>query len=52
MGYLSLFSDPLDLATWGQRQLSAFNSVVDTNAIIFQIGLNIVNVDKKLNLNR
>ena len=45
-GYLSLFSDPTDLATCSQRELllfASFNRVVDTKSSIIQIGPNILN---------
>ena len=41
IGYLSLFSDPIDLATWSQRLLNfaSFNNrVVDTNTSTIQNG--------------
>ena len=47
-GYLSLFSDPTDLATWSQREkiycnFARFNKVVDTKTIKIQMGPNILN---------
>ena len=41
-GYLSLFSDPIDLAT--TVNLHCFHRIVDTKTIIIKLGPNISNV--------
>ena len=43
-GYLSLFSDPLDLAKWSQREyctFATFNRIVDANTSFIQTEPNI-----------
>ena len=41
-GYLSLFSDPIDIATWNQREFQY--SEVNTKTSIVQMGPTILNV--------
>ena len=46
-GYLSLFSGPIDLATWSQNDsnFATFNRIVNTKTNILQMGQNILNVN-------
>ena len=39
--YLSLFSDPIDFATWSQSNFASFNRIVDTKTSKIQIGPNL-----------
>ena len=48
--YLSLFSDPKHGANY--CNMAIFNGEVDTMSSIIQMGSNILNVGKKINLNR